>query len=110
MSITTIDAHKLLFGKKGIADASVVEMAEHGRVGGISTGQPYKFTDSVNYDIKLVEDGSITYVGYAKPGTAQAAESWKVMKMDATTGLVITWAGGSPDFSYAVTDMASLFA
>jgi hypothetical protein len=110
MSITTIDSHKLLFGKKGIQDGNVIDMAEHGRVGGLSTGQPFKFTDSPNYDIKLIEDGSITYIGYAKPGTAEATEAWKVMKMDATTGLKMTWAGGAPEFLYAVTDMASLFA
>ena len=108
MSIT--DLYIQLFGRTKIRDGDVIEMSEHGRVGGVSTGQSYKFTDSVNYDIKLVEDGTITYVGYAPPGTAQATEAWKVMKMDATTGLVITWAGGAPDFSYAVTDMASLFA
>jgi hypothetical protein len=107
--MSTMDKHQLLFGKKGIADASVVEIAEHGRVGGKSTGQPFKFVDNPNYDIKLVEDGSITYVGYADPGTAEATEEWKVMKLDASSGLKVTWAGGAPDFKYAVTDMASLF-
>jgi len=104
-----IDTYHLLFGRTKIRDGNVIDMSEHGRVGGLSTGQPYKFTDFVNYDIKLVEDGSIIYVGYAKPGTAEATEAWKVMKMDATTGLIVTWAGGSPDFKYAATDMASLF-
>ena len=108
MSIIT-DLYINLFGRTKIKDGDVINMSEHGRVGGLSTGQPYKFTDLVNYNIKLVEDGSITYVGYATPGTAEATEEWKVMKMDTTTGLIITWAGGAPDFLYAVTDMASLF-
>ena len=107
--MSTMDKHQLLFGKKGIADASVVEIAEHGRVGGLSTGQPFKFVDNPNYDIKLVEDGTTTYVGYAAPGTAEATEEWKVMKLDASSGLRVTWAGGAPEFNYAVTDMASLF-
>lgn len=47
MSITTIDTHKLLFGKKGIQDGNVIDMAEHGRVGGVSTGQPFKFTSNI---------------------------------------------------------------
>jgi len=110
MSITTIDTHKLLFGKKGIQDGNVIDMAEHGRAGGISTGQPFKFVDGVDYDLKLVEDGNTTYIGWAKPGTAEATAAWKVMKMDGSSGLKITWAGGAGKFSYAVTDMASLFA
>ena len=108
--MSTIDRHKILFGKKGIQDGDVISLAEHGRAGGVSTGQPFKFTDSVNYDIKLIESGTTTYIGYAKPGTAEATEAWKVMKMDTATGLRITWAGGAPEFLYAVTDMASLFA
>jgi len=108
MSITTIDIHKLLFGKKGIADATVAEVAEHGRAGGVSTGQPFKFTDTVNYAIKITEDGSVTYVAYANPGTAQSAASWKCMKMDATTGLVITWADGDLNFDNVATDLTAL--
>jgi hypothetical protein len=108
MSITTIDTHKLLFGKKGIQDGNVIDMAEHGRVGGVSTGQPYKFTDLVNYAIKLTEDGAITYVAYAVPGTAQSAASWKCMKMDATSGLIITWADGNTNFDNVATDLTTL--
>ena len=47
MSITTSDIYKRLFGRKGIADGSVIDMAEHGRVGGVSTGQPFKFTSNI---------------------------------------------------------------
>jgi hypothetical protein len=106
---TTIDTHKLLFGKKGIQDGNVIDLAEHGRVGGVSTGQPFKFVDLPNYDIKITESGSYIYVGFAKPGTAESTAAWKVMRIDETTGMKITWAGGAADFKYAVTDMASLF-
>lgn len=41
MSIT--DIYKNLFGRKGIQDGNVIDMSEHGRVGGLSTGQPFKF-------------------------------------------------------------------
>lgn len=50
MAINIIDLYKNLFGKRGIADGNVIDMAEHGRVGGISTGQPFKFTTIVDKD------------------------------------------------------------
>ena len=105
---TTDDRHKLLFGKKGIQDGNVIDMAEHGRGGGVSTGQPFKFTDFINYAIKITESGSITYIGYANPGTAQATAAWKVMKMDTTSGLVITWADGNLNFDNVATDLTAL--
>jgi hypothetical protein len=50
MSVTTIDIYKRLFGRKGIADGNVIDMAEHGRVGGVSTGQPFKFVSNIEID------------------------------------------------------------
>jgi hypothetical protein len=103
-----MDKHQLLFGKKGIADASVVEIAEHGRAGGVSTGQPFKFVDFVNYAVKITEDGSITYIATANPGTAESAEAWKALKLDSTSGLVITWADGDCEFDNVATDLTAL--
>lgn len=37
------DLYMRLFGRGKIADGSVIDMSEHGRVGGLSTGQPFKF-------------------------------------------------------------------
>jgi len=44
------DLYKQLFGKKGIADGNVIDMSEHGRVGGLSTGQPFKFVTPIDPD------------------------------------------------------------
>lgn len=52
--MTIVDLYKLLFGRKGMADGSVIDMSEHGRVGGISTGQPFKFVSSVDSDIPTI--------------------------------------------------------
>lgn len=43
MSIIT-DVYKALFGKDHIQDGNVIDFSEHGRVGGVSTGQGFKFT------------------------------------------------------------------
>ena len=42
------DLYNNLFGRKGIADGNVIDMAEHGRVGGLSTGQPFKFVTAID--------------------------------------------------------------
>ena len=36
------DLYKALFGKEHIKDGDVISMSEHGRVGGVSTGEGYK--------------------------------------------------------------------
>lgn len=51
MSNIITDLYQQLFGRKGIADGNVIDMAEHGRVGGVSTGQPFKFVKSVSEKI-----------------------------------------------------------
>lgn len=106
--MTITDLYKQLFGRKGIAEGDVIEMAEHGRSGGVSTGQPFKFTDSVNYAIKITESGSFTYVAWANPGTLESEAKWKCMKMDDSAGLVITWANGRTNFENIATDLTAL--
>jgi len=43
-------------------------------------------------------DSNITYVGDAVPGTATNEAKWRIMKIDKTTGTVITWADGNGEF------------
>lgn len=45
MSIIS-DLYTSLFGKDHIQDGNVIDFAEHGRVGGVSTGQPFKYVMS----------------------------------------------------------------
>lgn len=58
--------------------------------------------------IKLVESGNIMYIAMAAPGTAESDAKWQARKMDATTGLVITWADSNAEFDNVATDLASL--
>ena len=37
-----------LFGMEGPVDSGVTDVAEHGRVGNVSTGQPFKFVSSID--------------------------------------------------------------
>lgn len=44
------DIYQALFGKKAPTDGSVIDLSEHGRVGGLSTGQAFKHTSVVDKD------------------------------------------------------------
>jgi hypothetical protein len=51
---------------------------------------------------------TITYIGEAPPGASEATSSWRIKKMDTTTGVVITWAGGVDSFTNRWDQRASL--
>lgn len=51
---------------------------------------------------------NVTYVGKAKIGCAGSAALWQIMKIDETTGLVITWADGNVNFDNVWDNRASL--
>lgn len=54
--MTLSDLYMNLFGKGAITDGSVIDMAEHGRVGGVSTGQGFKYIGVLNASGSLVSD------------------------------------------------------
>lgn len=105
---TIVDKYNLLFGKGAIQDASVVEFSEHGRSGGVSTGQGFKFTGECPMALKVTVSGSVTYVGTSLPGTAQSAALWQAQSIDTTTGVIIKWADGNPSFDNVATDLTTL--
>lgn len=42
------DYYGQLFGRSHIADGTIIDLAEHGRVGGVSTGQSFKYTSLID--------------------------------------------------------------
>lgn len=46
--MTLTDLYPQLFGKSHLQDGNVIDMAEHGRVGGLSTGQGVKYVQVLN--------------------------------------------------------------
>ena len=54
MTVIT-DLYYQLFGRAGTTKGSDIDMAEHGRVGGVSTGQPFKFVSSINSETGVSE-------------------------------------------------------
>lgn len=51
---------------------------------------------------------TVLYVGRATAGTASASALWQVMKIDTTSGVVVTWADGNGDFDNIWDNRASL--
>ena len=43
--------------------------------------------------LRLATVGEVDYVGEAAIGTATSAASWRIKKIDSTSGIIITWAG-----------------
>lgn len=60
------------------------------------------------YAIKMTVVGSVTYVGKAAPGSLQSDPVWQAMKIDESSGMVITWADGDAQFDNSAVDLASL--
>lgn len=106
--VTIEDIYRQLFGRGGTNKGTDIDMAEHGRVGGISTGQAFKFMDHPGYALKMTESGSSTYIGYAPPGTAESAAAWRCLELDDSSGLKITWADGDTKFDNVATDLTAL--
>lgn len=104
-----IDVYKLLFGRKGIADGNVIDLAEHGRVGGTSVDQAFKFTSEPPMNLKVTISGSYTYVGESAPGTDQSTAKWRCKKIDESVAgtTVTTWADNG-NFSQTATDLTAL--
>lgn len=110
MSIIT-DLYTNLFGKTHIKDGDVISMAEHGRTGGISTGQGFKFTSDIDENLEYAKNSSdpnILYVGTSSPGTATSVASWKIFKVDTTSGASLTRANGNSNYNNILDDRESL--
>lgn len=68
----------------------------------------YMYTGAGPVATKITVVGSITYIGIAKPGTAQSAAKWQCQKIDETSGTVITWADGNANYDNVATDLTAL--
>lgn len=112
MSVESL--YRRLFGLKGPMPGSVIDMAEHGRAGGLADGQGYKYTNAID-ETTLIDEASstVTYIGWSIPGsndTAGKADArWKIKKIDETSNPTqIGYAGGTDNYSYIWNDRSSL--
>lgn len=62
-------------------------------------------------DIILVDESSstVTYIGFASPGTATSESYWRIMKVDSSSNPTqILYAGGDAGYKNVWNDRASL--
>lgn len=55
-----------------------------------------------------VTTGGVVYVGYADPGTATSAASWRIKKIDTSNYPITTWADGNSNFDNVYDNRTSL--
>ena len=106
--VTISDTYRKLYGRSGTNKGTDVDVSEHGRVGGVSTGQPFKFTDTPDQAIKLVTSGSYIYIAYALVGSIETDEVWKAMRLDTTAGLKAEYCDGNSSYDNRVDDITNL--
>ncbi len=100
MSVQSL--YQSLFGKGAPKDSGVTDFAEHGRVGGLSTEQGFKFVSIVGGAVRVNEnsgDSNIEYVGKAKIGASTSDAVWQIKKINSTTGTIITWADTDDNYN-----------
>jgi len=108
--MTINDLYRNLFGRGGTTKGSDIDMAEHGRVGGVSTGQPFKMTRDVE-EKTLIDavDSTQTYIGKSGHGSSTSSAVWQIKKI-LTSGTVttISYADGNDSYDNVWDDRSSL--
>ena len=104
------ELYRLLFGKGKLKDGDVIEMAEHGRAGGTSSGQGFKMIRNV--DEKTIidsSDSSNIYIGKAIHGTATSSASLQI-KLVAISGsiAIVSYADGNDSYDNVWDNRSSL--
>lgn len=61
--------------------------------------------DILRYD---VASSTITYVGYAAPGSSAASAVWKIFRLDTTSGIVKLYADGNTNYDNVWNSRAGL--
>lgn len=76
----------------------------------IIDGAQNQWTVSRPFATRIDEvNASLSYIGWAIPGTLDAAATWRIMRMSVTgTVNAIEWADGNEDFDNVWNDRASL--
>jgi hypothetical protein len=110
MAIDIRNLYKTLFFRTGPRSGTDIDMAEHGRAGGDSDKQGYKYTRGVDEKIIIDEaDGTTTYFGYAKQGAATSASDWQIVRATLSgTTTTFEYADGDEDYDNEWDERANL--
>ena len=104
VKVTSLPGSSSSFSDSGnVAKSGLVDNDRHVQVDVLSSALPSSASTETTlqtisfggfkFALRLATDGSVDYVGEAAIGTATSAASWRIKKIDSTTGIVIQWAG-----------------
>lgn len=93
----------------GINSPEALMMWEQfGRVGNVSDGAAYQRTQKTSESIRVDDAGTYVYVGYAIPGSAESAASWKIFRVTTANPVAIMYADGDSFYNNIWDNRASL--
>lgn len=97
-------------GFDGLARPSSTNWAEHGAQGDRSDGRRFKKVQEVPMVVNIDEaSATVTYFGYAKPGTATSDAFWRIKKItESGTTTITTFANGADTFVNVWNDRLTL--
>lgn len=78
-----------------------------GRVGGNVNGQAFQRVREADETQLIDVTGNDIYIGYALPGTANTAASWKIKRINTVNPISIYWADSSTLYNKVWNDRAT---
>lgn len=77
--------------------------------GSVTQGTTPWVTDDYQLALRFDSTASpVLYLGQALPGSSESSSVWRIQKIDTTSGVSITWAGGAGTFTQQWSNRASL--
>lgn len=98
MNIT--DLYRILYGRSGTAKGTDIDMSEQGRVGGVDTGQPFKYVSDIDGSLPTEGNNPSLTISEATVGTVTTTTIQKVISATTYTKTV------SEDSSTGVTTVS----
>lgn len=99
------DASK--FGNGRLTPEAVMMYEMFSRVGNDASGQAFFRIGGKDEDINVEQVGNYYYIGYAIPGTAESAASWKIKRVDVSNPIKTRWADTSTLYNKVWNNRAS---
>ena len=104
VKVTSLPAGGSSFSDSGdVARSGLVDGDRHVQVDVLSSELPSSASTETTlqtisfggfkFILRLATVGAIDYVGEAAIGTATSAASWRIKRVDSTTGMILQWAG-----------------
>lgn len=104
VKVTSMPTGSSSFSDSGnVARSGLVDSDRHVQVDVLSSALPSSASTETTlqtisfggfkFTLRLATVGDVDYIGEASIGTATSAASWRIKRVDSTTGTVIQWAG-----------------